>query len=237
MPDPQAEPRREILRLESVTKVYDMGEVRVEALREVSFSLTTGEMVAVMGASGSGKSTLLNIVGTLDRPSTGRYLLDGIPVENLDEYELSQLRNRKLGFVFQSFNLLPRDTALANVELPLVYARERASVRRKKALEALDRVGLSDRATHLPNQLSGGQQQRVSIARALVNEPLVLLADEPTGALDTATTRQVMELFCDLHRQGMTIVIVTHDPNIAVYAERVVRFQDGRIISDERKAA
>jgi putative ABC transport system ATP-binding protein len=226
---------REILRLDCVSKIYEMGEVRVPALREIDFSLRSGEMVAIMGASGSGKSTFLNIVGTLDRPTSGRYLLDGVPVEHLDEVELSQLRNRKLGFVFQSFNLLPRDTALSNVELPLVYARERVGPRRRKAREALERVGLGDRVEHLPNQLSGGQQQRVSIARAIVNQPLILLADEPTGALDTVTTRQVMELFCDLHRQGMTVVVVTHDPNIAAYAERVVRFQDGVIISDERK--
>jgi putative ABC transport system ATP-binding protein len=178
---------------------------------------------------------MLNLLGTLDRPTSGRYFLDGEPVEDLDEYELSALRNHKMGFVFQSFNLLPRDNALQNVELPMVYAGESPARRRKKALAALDRVGLGDRVEHLPNQLSGGQQQRVSIARAIVNEPLLLLADEPTGALDSATTKQVMELFCELHRQGMTVIVVTHDPSIAEYAERVVRFKDGVILSDENR--
>jgi putative ABC transport system ATP-binding protein len=212
-----------------------MGEIEVHALRDITFTLRQGEMVAVMGASGSGKSTLLNLIGTLDRPTEGVYLLDGEPVQNLDEFELSSLRNRKIGFVFQAFNLLPRDTALENVELPMVYAGERASSRRKKALKALERVGLADRVDHVPNQLSGGQQQRVSIARAIVNEPLLLLADEPTGALDSATTKQVMELFVELHRQGMTVVVVTHDPNIAAYAERIVSFKDGVIVSDLTK--
>ncbi len=209
----------------------------MRALREVSLDVRGGEMLAIMGASGSGKSTMLNILGTLDRPTSGRYFLDGEPVEHLDEYELSRLRNRKIGFVFQSFNLLPRDTALANVELPMVYAGMRPSQRRERALWALERVGLADRVDHLPNQLSGGQQQRVSIARALVNQPVLLLADEPTGALDTATTKQVMELFCSLHELGMTVVVVTHDPTIAGYAQRVVRFQDGVIVSDERRSS
>jgi|SRR5579871_2178303 len=224
-----------IAHLDRVSKVYAMGEVEVHALREVSLSIHRGEMVAIMGASGSGKSTMLNILGTLDRPTSGAYVLDGEPVEHLDEYELARLRNRKVGFVFQSFNLLPRDTALANVELPMVYAGVGRSTRRKRALAALERVALADRVDHLPNQLSGGQQQRVSIARALVNQPVMLLADEPTGALDSATTRQVMELFCDLHKQGMTVVVVTHDASIAGYAERVVKFQDGTILSDERR--
>ena len=224
-----------IVQLEAVCKTYRMGEVEVKALREVSFTLRRGEMVAIMGASGSGKSTLLNILGTLDRPTAGRYFLDGEPVENLDEYALSALRNRKLGFVFQSFNLLARDSALENVALPMVYAGVRPDERARKALAALERVGLSERIDHMPNQLSGGQQQRVSIARAIVNEPLMLLADEPTGALDSATTRQVMELFCELHRQGMTVVVVTHDPAIAEYAERVVHFLDGEIVRDEAR--
>ena len=228
---------RELVKFERVAKIYQMGEVEVHALRDVDFRIGSGEMVAIMGASGSGKSTMLNILGTLDRPTTGRYFLDREPVEDLDEYELAALRNRKLGFVFQSFNLLPRDTALENVELPMVYAGVRVGDRRKKALHALERVGLSDRVEHLPNQLSGGQQQRVSIARAIVNDPLLLLADEPTGALDTVTTKQVMELFVELHKEGMTVVIVTHDPNIAAYAERVVRFQDGSVLSDETRAA
>jgi putative ABC transport system ATP-binding protein len=226
---------RAILRLEDITKVYQMGEVEVRALKGISLRVDAGEMVAIMGASGSGKSTLLNVVGTLDRPTEGHYFLDGEPVESLDEVALSGLRNRKIGFVFQSFNLLPRDTALENVELPMVYASVRPGERHRRAAEALHRVGLGDRMDHLPNQLSGGQQQRVSIARALVNQPVLLLADEPTGALDSETTQQVMELFVSLHEQGMTVVIVTHDPNIARYAERVVTFKDGLIVSDQRK--
>jgi putative ABC transport system ATP-binding protein len=233
--DPSEPSAIPIVRFEKISKVYQMGEIEVHALREITFEVRAGEMVAIMGASGSGKSTMLNLLGTLDRPTSGRYFLDGEPVEDLDEYELSALRNHKMGFVFQSFNLLPRDNALQNVELPMVYAGESPARRRKKALAALDRVGLGDRVEHLPNQLSGGQQQRVSIARAIVNEPLLLLADEPTGALDSATTKQVMELFCELHRQGMTVIVVTHDPSIAEYAERVVRFKDGVILSDENR--
>ena len=224
-----------ILELRGISKIYRMGEIEVRALRSVDFIVRAGEFVAIMGASGSGKSTMLNLIGTLDRPSEGEYLLDGEPVQNLDEFELAALRNSKIGFVFQSFNLLARDNALENVELPMVYAGESRSLRRKKAERALDRVGLADRMDHLPNQLSGGQQQRVSIARAIVNEPLLLLADEPTGALDSSTTKQVMELFVELHQQGMTVVLVTHDPNIATYAERVVSFSDGVIVSDVTK--
>jgi len=228
-------PGKPLVHFERISKVYQMGEIEVHALRDITFEIGAGEMVAIMGASGSGKSTMLNILGTLDRPSAGRYFLDGEAVESLDEYELSALRNRKMGFVFQQFNLLPRDTALENVELPMIYAGQAPSVRRKKALAAMDRVGLSDRVEHLPNQLSGGQQQRVSIARAIVNQPLLLLADEPTGALDSATTKQVMELFVELHKQGMTVVIVTHDASIAEYAERIVRFKDGVIVSDDKR--
>ncbi len=224
-----------IIELRRIAKTYHMGEIEVRALRDVDFVVRAGEMVAIMGASGSGKSTMLNLIGTLDRPTSGRYLLDGIAVEELDDVEQARLRNRKIGFVFQSFNLLARDTALENVELPMVYAGERSATRRKRAVEALERVGLADRMHHVPNQLSGGQQQRVSIARAIVHEPRLLLADEPTGALDSATTQAVMELFVELHRQGITVVIVTHDPNIAAYAQRVVRFKDGVIVSDEQK--
>lgn len=221
-----------LVRLESLSVVYSLGEVRVHALREVSLSIWPGEMVAIMGASGSGKSTTLNVIGTLDRPTSGQYFLDGEAVFDKDEEELSELRNRKIGFVFQHFNLLPRDRALENVELPLVYSGTKPHFRRERAHRALAKVGLEDRAHHLPTQLSGGQQQRVAIARAIVTEPLLLLADEPTGALDSASTSQVMDLFCNLHEQGMTIVLVTHDANIAKYASRVVTFLDGRIVSD-----
>jgi putative ABC transport system ATP-binding protein len=225
-----------LIELTKIEKTYHLGETVVHALHGASLSVDVGEMVAIMGASGSGKSTMLNVIGTLDRPDAGTYVLDGEAVETWDEVQLSELRNKKIGFVFQSFHLLPRDTALENVELPMVYAGERGAVRRRRAAEALARVGLGDRMDHLPTQLSGGQQQRVAIARALVNNPLLLLADEPTGALDSATTAQVMELFLDLHRQGMTIVLVTHDPNIARYAERVVTFKDGLVIADQRKS-
>lgn len=224
--------QRQLLQLEGVSKTYRMGDVELEALKSCTLSVVQGELVAIMGASGSGKSTLLNILGTLDRPSSGRYLLDGIAVEGLDEYELAAIRNKKIGFVFQAFNLLPRENALQNVELPMIYAGEKPAVRRERALAALARVGLAERAHHLPNQLSGGQQQRVSIARALVNHPVLLLADEPTGALDSATGIQVLELFRELHGQGMTIIIVTHDAKVAEYARRVVTFQDGLVLSD-----
>ena len=227
-----------VVTLEGVSKTYAMSggadAPLVHALREVWLELRAGESVAIMGASGSGKSTTLNIIGTLDRPSTGRYLLDGEPVESLDEEELATVRNQKLGFVFQSFHLLPRLTARANVELPMVYAGIRPRERRERARAALDRVGLDAREDHLPNQLSGGQQQRVAIARAIVNDPLLLLADEPTGALDSATTRQVMALFGALHAQGITVVLVTHDPAIAAYMQRTVTFADGRIQDDHR---
>ena len=225
-----------LIELVGIEKRYRLGENVVHALRGASLTVERGEMVAIMGASGSGKSTMLNVIGTLDRPDAGRYVLDGEAIESYDEVALSELRNRKIGFVFQAFHLLPRDTALENVELPMIYAGERSSVRKKKALVALDRVGLADRTDHLPTQLSGGQQQRVSIARALVNDPVLLLADEPTGALDSTTTAQVMELFSELHEQGMTVVLVTHDPNIARYAERVVTFKDGAVVTDERRA-
>jgi putative ABC transport system ATP-binding protein len=231
-----ASQRPPLIRLEEISKTYRMGEVEVHALRKVSFSVAPGEMVAIMGTSGSGKSTMLNILGTLDRPTSGRYFLEGESIETYDEDRLSALRNQKIGFVFQSFNLLPKDTAVENVELPMVYANERPAVRREKAQRALHRVGLGGRADHLPNQLSGGQQQRVSIARAIVHEPPLLLADEPTGALDSATTQQVMELFCELHRQGMTVVLVTHDRGIANYAQRIVTFKDGVILTDTRKS-
>ena len=224
-----------VVALEGVSKTYSMGQeaTAVHALRDVSLSLQVGQSVAIMGASGSGKSTALNIIGTLDRPSAGRYVLDGEPVGELDEDALAVLRNQKIGFVFQSFHLLPRLDATANVELPMVYAGIRPRERRERARAALARVGLDARGDHYPNQLSGGQQQRVAIARAIVNDPVLLLADEPTGALDSATSRQVMELFGSLHHQGITVVLVTHDPAIAEYAERVITFGDG-VIKDDR---
>jgi putative ABC transport system ATP-binding protein len=224
-----------LLELKTVSKTYEMGATTVHALREVDLEIDAGEMVAIMGASGSGKSTLLNIVGTLDRPSGGRYILDGQDVAELADRELAQFRNRKIGFVFQAVNLLPRYSALRNVELPMLYGGVPRAERRRRAEAALERVGLGDRMHHQPNELSGGQQQRVSIARALVQEPVMLLADEPTGALDSETTVQIMALFSELHTAGMTVILVTHEGSVAEYAHRVLRVRDGRIVSDERQ--
>ncbi len=227
-------PEMPVVAFEGVSKTYSMGQeaIEVHALLEVSLALRAGQSVAIMGASGSGKSTALNIIGTLDRPTAGRYCLDGEAVEDLDEEALAVLRNQKIGFVFQSFHLLPRLTAIANVELPMVYAGVRPRERRERARAALARVGLDARGDHFPNQLSGGQQQRVAIARAIVNDPVLLLADEPTGALDSTTSRQVMDLFGSLHLQGITVVLVTHDPAIAAYAQRVLTFADGQLKDD-----
>lgn len=222
-----------VIDIDNLSKVYQTGDVEVHALRGVSVQIKRGELVAIMGQSGSGKSTLMNIIGTLDRPSAGGYRLDGVAVEDLDDVELARLRNEKIGFVFQSFNLLARHSAIANVEVPLVYARVGKNERERRAVHALERVGLAERKHHLPNQLSGGQQQRVAIARAIVTRPVLLLADEPTGALDTETTAQIMKLFCELHGSGMTVVLVTHEPQVAAYAERIIRFRDGRIVVDE----
>jgi putative ABC transport system ATP-binding protein len=226
-----------LLETRNLTRVYDLGGARVVALAGVSVDVEPGDFVAVMGPSGSGKSTFMNLVGCLDRPTSGTYKLDGVAVETLNPDGLAALRNRKIGFVFQQFNLLPRANALANVELPMVYAGDDRKSRRSKALAALARVGLSDRAHHRPTQLSGGQQQRVAIARALVNGPALILADEPTGALDSRTAVEILALFQALNRDGVTVVIVTHDPEVARHARRVVRFRDGLVVSDERQNA
>ena len=225
-----------VVQLESVEKTYRMGDVDVRALRSVSLDLERGEMVAIMGASGSGKSTTLNVIGTLDRPTGGTYLLEGEPVESLAEDDLAELRNRKIGFVFQSFHLLPRLTAVDNVELPMVYAGLSRRERRDRARAALARVGLSEREDHLPNQLSGGQQQRVAIARALVTRPELVFADEPTGNLDSRTGREVLQVLQAATRSyGQSIAMVTHDPVAASYADRVVFLADGRVVSDRAR--
>ena len=224
---------RSLIRVEDLHKYYELGETRVHALRGVSITVEAGGFVAVMGASGSGKSTFMNILGCLDRPSSGRYLLDGIDASALEKHELAEIRNRKLGFVFQGFNLRPRTTALENVELPTLYARIEKAERARRAREALALVGLADRAGHFSSQLSGGQQQRVAIARALVNSPSILLADEPTGNLDSRTSVEIMQIFQELNEGGLTIVLVTHEHDIAQFARRVVVFRDGRIRKDE----
>jgi len=225
-----------MIRLEAVSKTYRMGRVEVQALRGVDLLVESGEFVAIMGASGSGKSTLMNIIGCLDVPTNGRYFLDGTDVARLDDDQLAIIRNRKIGFVFQSFNLIPRTTALHNVEMPLIYAG--AQNRRPRALAALESVGLADRAGHQPTELSGGQQQRAAIARALVTNPAILLADEPTGNLDSASSVEIMKLLTELNREhARTIVLITHERDIAAFARRIVELRDGLIVTDERRAA
>jgi putative ABC transport system ATP-binding protein len=222
-----------VIRVEDVHKYYDLGETRVHALRGVSLEIRRGEFLAIMGASGSGKSTFMNLLGCLDRPSTGRYLLDCTYVSKHDKKALALIRNQKLGFVFQGFNLLARTTALENTELPTLYTKIDKSERSKRANEALAMVGLTNRAGHFPSQMSGGQQQRVAIARALVNRPSILLADEPTGNLDTRTSVEIMEIFQNLNDQGLTIVLVTHEHDVAHFAKRVLVFRDGKIRKDD----
>ena len=227
----------DVIRVAGVTKVYEMGRNSVHALRGIDLTVKRGELIAIMGHSGSGKSTLMNILGCLDIPTSGHYLLDGVAVNGLSKNELADLRNRKLGFVFQGFNLLARTTALENVELPLLYDRSgRRRDTREVAKSSLSRVGLGERLDHQPSELSGGQQQRVAIARALVTEPTLLLADEPTGNLDTRTSLEIMALFQELNAQGITILLVTHEPDVACYSKRIVEMRDGRILRDEANA-
>lgn len=228
---------RELISFRGLGRSYPSGDGEVHALRSISLDIARGELVAITGASGSGKSTALNIMGTLDRPDAGSYVLDDESVDALDDVELAQLRNRKIGFVFQSFHLLPGESALSNVELPMIYAGLKRRERRERAEAALARVGLADRMTHRPSQLSGGQQQRVAIARAIVNAPKLLLADEPTGALDSTTTAEILQLFRELSEQGVTLVIVTHDPEVASFAPRRIEFRDGSIVGDVGVAA
>jgi putative ABC transport system ATP-binding protein len=224
-----------VIEVTGLTKTYGSGDTAVHALRGVNLTVLPGEYVAIMGASGSGKSTLLNMLGCLDVPTSGEYALDGFPVSELSERQLSLLRNRKIGFIFQSFNLVPRTSALSNVELPLVYSGLRRIPRRTRALAALEMVGLSDRAKHLPNELSGGQQQRVAVARALVTGPAMLLADEPTGNLDRASTADVLGVFDRLNALGRTVVMITHEDEVAAHAHRVIRVDDGLVVADDRR--
>jgi putative ABC transport system ATP-binding protein len=229
-----ARSRQPVIRVHEVTKVYQLGQIRVRALREVSVRIDAADFVAIMGSSGSGKSTLMNILGCLDIPTSGRYLIDGVDVAHMDEDDLADLRNRKIGFVFQSFNLVPRTSALVNVELPLAYAGLRGPERRRRAEIALRSVGMANRLHHLPAELSGGQQQRAAVARAIVTDPSLILADEPTGNLDSRSTEDVLRIFARLNEEGRTVVLITHEPDVAEQAKRVIRLSDGEIVEDRR---
>lgn len=226
-----------IIKIENLSKTYDTGAVQVHALRDVSLSIEEGDFVAIMGKSGSGKSTLMNVLGCLDRPTSGVYELDGINISKMESRELSSIRNKKIGFVFQSFNLIPRTSSLKNVELPMVYAKIGKKERRERAIELLEKVGLGERLDHMPNEISGGQKQRIAIARALANKPAIILADEPTGNLDTSSSEEIMDLFTELNNEGVTVIVVTHEDNIAEYTKRIIRFRDGQIIEDRRREA
>ncbi|MGB2813857.1 MAG: ABC transporter ATP-binding protein [Dehalococcoidales bacterium] len=221
-----------MIELDHIAKIYRMGKVEVPALRGIDLTIKQGEMVAIIGASGSGKSTLMNIIGFLDQPTAGKYMLEGTDVSRLNDNRLAELRNKKIGFVFQTFNLLPRASALSNVELPLLYGN--GGQRHQRSLEALERVGLGERANHKPTELSGGEQQRVAIARALVNNPSLILADEPTGNLDSAATTEIIRIFCQLHQEGITVILVTHEMDVATQTQRIIRLLDGKITSDEK---
>lgn len=225
----------EMISIKNLNKIYKTGPVEIHALKDVNIEINYGEFIAVMGHSGSGKSTLMNIIGCLDRPTSGKYLLDGIEIDKQSADELSLIRNKKIGFVFQAFNLIPRTNVLRNVELPMIYAKINSKHRRERAMELLEKVSLQDRITHMPNELSGGQKQRVAIARALANNPPIILADEPTGNLDTNSSEEIMSIFRKLHREGSSIIVVTHEPQVAKYADRIIVFKDGAVIEDLMK--
>lgn len=228
---------KEIIKIENLSKVYDTGAIQVHALRDVSLTITEGEYVAIMGQSGSGKSTLMNILGCMDRNFDGAYLLDEVPIVEQDEDGLSAIRNKKIGFVFQAFQLIPRTSALKNVEIPMIYGGVKGDERKTRATELLEKVGLGDRIHHMPNELSGGQKQRVAIARALANNPTIILADEPTGNLDTASSQEIMGFFTKLNEEGATVIVVTHEEEIAKCTKRILRFQDGQLKSDTKVGA